>query len=104
MSESGAMTFTNFKLGIDSEGIAVVTWNAPGRTMNVIDMTAIAELSAERRLLPGMDRAEEAVREVLRRQMQDPGVGPLFSNPQVNDLDDLYQQLGGHLRWQDLRE
>ena len=46
MSESGAMTFTNFKLGIDGEGIAVVTWNAPGRTMNVIDMTAIAELSA----------------------------------------------------------
>src|SRR5271169_5123629 len=40
------MTFTNFTLDIDGEGIAVVTWNAPGRTMNVIDMTAIAELSA----------------------------------------------------------
>ena len=46
MSESGAMTFTNFKLDIDGDGVAVVTWNAPGRTMNVIDMTAIAELSA----------------------------------------------------------
>ena len=57
--------------------------------------------------------AENFVRnvELIRRQhvvlvntLQPPGVGPLFSNPQVNDLDDLYQQLGGHLRWQDLRE
>jgi 3-hydroxyacyl-CoA dehydrogenase/enoyl-CoA hydratase/3-hydroxybutyryl-CoA epimerase len=40
------MTFTNFTLDIDGEGIALVTWNAPGRTMNVIDMTAIEELSS----------------------------------------------------------
>ncbi|MFZ3357281.1 MAG: enoyl-CoA hydratase-related protein, partial [Xanthobacteraceae bacterium] len=39
-------TFTNFTLDIDSDGVALVTWNAPGRTMNVIDMTVIAELSA----------------------------------------------------------
>ena len=46
MSESGAMTFTNFTLDIDGDGIALVTWNAPGRTMNVIDATVIEELSA----------------------------------------------------------
>src|SRR6202166_5149434 len=40
------MNFTNFTLDIDGEGIALVTWNAPGRTMNVIDMTAIEELSS----------------------------------------------------------
>ncbi|MGA7790217.1 MAG: 3-hydroxyacyl-CoA dehydrogenase NAD-binding domain-containing protein [Xanthobacteraceae bacterium] len=39
-------TFTNFTLDIDSDGVALVTWNAPGRTMNVIDMTVITELSA----------------------------------------------------------
>ena len=39
-------TFTNFTLDIDGDGIALVVWNAPGRTMNVIDMTATAELSA----------------------------------------------------------
>jgi 3-hydroxyacyl-CoA dehydrogenase/enoyl-CoA hydratase/3-hydroxybutyryl-CoA epimerase len=39
-------TFTNFTLDIDGDGIALVTWNAPGRTMNVIDMTVIKELSA----------------------------------------------------------
>src|ERR1700761_4638006 len=40
------MSFTNFTLDIDGEGIAVVTWNEPGRTMNVIDSTVIEELSA----------------------------------------------------------
>ncbi len=39
-------TFTNFTLDIDGDDIALVTWNAPARTMNVIDVTAIAELSA----------------------------------------------------------
>jgi len=45
MAESKT-TFTQFTLDIDGDGIALVTWNAPGRSMNVIDMTAIAELSA----------------------------------------------------------
>ena len=40
------MPFTNFTLDIDGDGIALVTWNAPGRSMNVIDMTVIEELSA----------------------------------------------------------
>jgi 3-hydroxyacyl-CoA dehydrogenase/enoyl-CoA hydratase/3-hydroxybutyryl-CoA epimerase len=45
MAESKT-TFTNFSLDIDGDGIALVTWNAPGRTMNVIDATATTELSA----------------------------------------------------------
>ena len=40
------MTFTNFTLDIDADGIALVTWDVPGRSMNVIDMTVLAELSA----------------------------------------------------------
>jgi 3-hydroxyacyl-CoA dehydrogenase/enoyl-CoA hydratase/3-hydroxybutyryl-CoA epimerase len=40
------MSFTNFTLDIDGDGIAVVTWNEPGRTMNVIDSAVIEELSA----------------------------------------------------------
>ena len=40
------MGFTNFTLAIDGDGIAVVTWNEPGRTMNVIDGKVIEELSA----------------------------------------------------------
>jgi 3-hydroxyacyl-CoA dehydrogenase / enoyl-CoA hydratase / 3-hydroxybutyryl-CoA epimerase len=40
------MNFTNFTLDVGSDGVALVTWNAPGRTMNVIDPTATQELSA----------------------------------------------------------
>ena len=36
----------NFKLDVDADGIALVTWDMPGRTMNVIDLGVIAELAA----------------------------------------------------------
>jgi len=36
----------NFKLDIDAEGIALITWDMPGRSMNVIDLAAIEDLSA----------------------------------------------------------
>ncbi len=39
-------SFTNFALDIDGDGVALVTWNAPGRSMNVIDVPVIDELSA----------------------------------------------------------
>ena len=34
----------NFKFDVDADGIALITWDKPGRSMNVIDMDAIAEL------------------------------------------------------------
>src|SRR5271168_2421942 len=37
---------TIFTHDIDGDGIALVTWDAPGRSMNVIDAAATAELSA----------------------------------------------------------
>jgi 3-hydroxyacyl-CoA dehydrogenase / enoyl-CoA hydratase / 3-hydroxybutyryl-CoA epimerase len=40
------MTYTNFKLEIDADGIALVTWDMPGRSMNVIDVAVITELAA----------------------------------------------------------
>src|SRR6266702_114426 len=39
------MTTVNFKLDIDADGIALVTWDVPGRSMNVIDLKTIEELS-----------------------------------------------------------
>ena len=39
------MTYVNFKLDTDADGIALVTWDAPGRSMNVIDLKVIEELS-----------------------------------------------------------
>ncbi len=40
------MSFTHFTLERDADGIALVTWDAPGRSMNVIDATVLAELAA----------------------------------------------------------
>jgi 3-hydroxyacyl-CoA dehydrogenase/enoyl-CoA hydratase/3-hydroxybutyryl-CoA epimerase len=40
------MSFINFTLDVDNAGIALVTWSMPGRSMNVIDMTVLEELSA----------------------------------------------------------
>src|SRR6202163_3675485 len=39
------MNYVNFRLDIDADGIALVTWDAPGRSMNVIDLKVIEELS-----------------------------------------------------------
>ena len=41
---------------------------------------------------------------VLVNMIQPPGVFPLFSRNNASTLDDLYQRLGGHLLWQNLRE
>jgi uncharacterized protein (DUF58 family) len=41
---------------------------------------------------------------VLVNMLQPPGVAPIFSDAGVNTIDELYQHLGGHLLWQNLRE
>ncbi|WP_315835759.1 3-hydroxyacyl-CoA dehydrogenase NAD-binding domain-containing protein [Bradyrhizobium prioriisuperbiae] len=40
------MAFKNFKVETDADGIALVTWDIPGRSMNVLDTTTIEELAA----------------------------------------------------------
>ena len=40
------MPYTHFKLDVDGDGIALVTWDSPGRSMNVIDPKVIEELAA----------------------------------------------------------
>jgi 3-hydroxyacyl-CoA dehydrogenase / enoyl-CoA hydratase / 3-hydroxybutyryl-CoA epimerase len=40
------MSYVNFKLDVDADGIALITWDAPSRSMNVIDRKAIEELAA----------------------------------------------------------
>jgi 3-hydroxyacyl-CoA dehydrogenase/enoyl-CoA hydratase/3-hydroxybutyryl-CoA epimerase len=40
------MTYKNFTLETDSDGIALITWDMPGKSMNVIDMTVMDELDA----------------------------------------------------------
>src|SRR4051794_18404927 len=40
------MAYNNFKLETDADGIALVTWDIPGRSMNVLDTLTIEELGA----------------------------------------------------------
>src|SRR4051794_225086 len=46
IAKSEKPTFTNFKLDVDADGIALVIWDMPGRSMNVLDQKAIEELDA----------------------------------------------------------
>src|ERR1700754_4461937 len=40
------MSMVHFKLDIDADGIALVTWDSPGRSMNVIDLKVMEELAS----------------------------------------------------------
>ena len=35
----------NFKFEVDADGIALITWDMPGRSMNVIDASVTEELA-----------------------------------------------------------
>ena len=39
------MNFTNFRLEVDGDGIALATWDMPGRSMNVITPQVMEELA-----------------------------------------------------------
>jgi 3-hydroxyacyl-CoA dehydrogenase/enoyl-CoA hydratase/3-hydroxybutyryl-CoA epimerase len=52
------MSFVNFTLEIGSDAIALVTWNMPGRSMNVIDAAVTGELAS----IVGKVTADPAVR------------------------------------------
>ncbi|HLM40689.1 MAG TPA: enoyl-CoA hydratase-related protein, partial [Microvirga sp.] len=39
------MNFTNFRLEVDGDGIALATWDMPGRSMNVITPEVMEELA-----------------------------------------------------------
>ena len=38
------MSFTHFRLETDADGVALVTWDSPGRSMNVLDAQVVEEL------------------------------------------------------------
>src|SRR5690349_22168813 len=40
------MTYKNFKCEVDADGIALITWDMPGKSMNVIDVSVMDELDA----------------------------------------------------------
>src|SRR3954469_24865643 len=36
----------NFNLAVDADGIALITWDMPGKSMNVIDFSVVGEIEA----------------------------------------------------------
>ncbi|MEJ8473348.1 3-hydroxyacyl-CoA dehydrogenase NAD-binding domain-containing protein [Roseibium algae] len=40
------MTYKNFTIEADADGLAVITWDMPGKSMNIIDMSVMDELDA----------------------------------------------------------
>lgn len=40
------MSYKNFSIDTDSDGIAVITWDSPGKSMNVIDASVMEEFDA----------------------------------------------------------
>jgi 3-hydroxyacyl-CoA dehydrogenase / enoyl-CoA hydratase / 3-hydroxybutyryl-CoA epimerase len=55
------MGYLNFKLAMDADGIALITWDAPGRVVNVIDVKAMEELAAIVELIANDAAAKGAV-------------------------------------------
>ncbi len=41
---------------------------------------------------------------VMVNMLQAPGIEPVFTNPNIASVDQLYEHLGGHLLWHNLRE
>ena len=54
------MTYKNFTLETDTDGIALITWDMPGKSMNVIDQSVMAELDA---IITGGEVLREALEE-----------------------------------------
>ncbi len=55
------MTYTNFKIETDSEGIALITWDMPDKSMNVIDGTVMDEMDVLLEQIEG----DEAIKGVV---------------------------------------
>jgi len=55
------MTFTHFAIDPGNDGIALVTWNSPGRSMNVIDPAVTEELAS----IVNQTAADSAVKGVV---------------------------------------
>ncbi|HMM14472.1 MAG TPA: enoyl-CoA hydratase-related protein, partial [Parvibaculum sp.] len=39
-------TYENFKFEVDGDGIALITWDMPNRSMNVLSQSSMADMAA----------------------------------------------------------
>lgn len=55
------MTYENFTVEIDSDGIALITWDMPGRSMNVLSQSSMGDMGAIIEQIAGDDAIKGAV-------------------------------------------
>src|SRR5262245_53558489 len=109
------MTMVHFKLDTDADGIALVTWDSPGRSMNVIDLKVMEELASVIEQVAGdaaikgavitsgkdtfcagadltmLDMLSREFADVMREQGEEMGVQRLFE--ESRRLSQLYRRL-----------
>jgi uncharacterized protein (DUF58 family) len=99
---------------------ALYTLQPRGVTPDFDEVCAFVRLRLRRRALivfltslddPALSESFVRNVELIRRQhlvlvamIQQPGTAPLFTDPAIASADDLYPQLGGHMRWHKLRQ
>ncbi|MCB1462392.1 MAG: enoyl-CoA hydratase/isomerase family protein [Nitratireductor sp.] len=55
------MTYTNFTVETDADGIAVVTWDMPGKSMNVIDQSVVEDFNKIVEAMAGDEKVKGVV-------------------------------------------
>ena len=55
------MTYENFKFEVDGDGVALITWDMPGRSMNVLSQGSMADMAAIIETIVGDDGIKGAV-------------------------------------------
>src|SRR5512140_961966 len=84
------MAFKNFKLETDADGIVLVTWDTPGRSMNVLDETSVSELEA----IVKQTSADAAVKGVVITS----GKEALCAGADLSMLEDMSRRYNDQLR------
>ncbi len=84
------MAFKNFKLETDTDGIVLVTWDTPGRSMNVLDETSVTELEA----IVKQTTADAAVKGVVITS----GKEALCAGADLSMLEGMSHQYAGLLK------
>jgi 3-hydroxyacyl-CoA dehydrogenase/enoyl-CoA hydratase/3-hydroxybutyryl-CoA epimerase len=109
------MHMVHFKLDVDADGIALITWDSPGRSMNVIDLKVMEELGSLIEKVAGdaaikgavitsgkdtfcagadltmLDMMSREFTDIMREQGEEMGVQRLFE--EGRKLSQLYRRL-----------
>ncbi len=88
------MNLTNFKWDLDADGIVTLTWDVPGRSMNVLTNTAIAEIAQVAEKVAG----DETIKGVVITSGKDNG---FCAGAALDEMEGNASSSGGKMSEQD---